>query len=532
MTQSPPAPPPQPEDAPADLTGRTIADFHILRRLGKGGMGEVYLAEQLSLKRHVALKILRPEFLASDPTALERFRHEAQAVARVTHANIVQVYAWGEAEGVCYMALEFVEGRNLKDYLARKGPPEVVLALSIMRQVGAALLRAAELGIIHRDIKPENILLTRKGEVKVADFGLSRSLTGDTPLNLTQSGVTMGTPLYMSPEQIEGKPVDPRTDVYSFGVTCYHMLSGQPPFRGESAFDVAIQHVRSEPQPLSEVRPDLPPTLCAVVHKMMAKDPAQRYQTARDLLKDLVRVREGLSGQTATLTPLDLSVELVPVAEATSGATPVTATVPAPVPAETVRLASRSRRRWLVGASVLLALALGAACGWLRRHTGAAAVPVPDREALSPSQHEQALRKLAEEALGQAGKNDNVQRGADHCLELALFYLDQFRLDDAEGLFRRLDGIRQGRPYHVLGRLGLGIVAALRSKPQESNKFFQDIFFAARPEPGVKRFEGLPLWRDPQWRYWLARAVDYNRKNGLDDKEVPPLLLKMVGPRL
>ncbi len=235
VTQTSPPPFGQLPNGELDLTGRTLADFHILRRLGQGGMGQVYLAEQISLKRKVALKILRPE-LASDPTALPRFKAEATAVAQATHANIVQVYAIGEADGMSYMALEYVEGRNLREYLAKKGPPDVLLALSIMRQVASALQRASELGIIHRDIKPENILLTRKGEVKVADFGLSRCLIGDRPaLNLTQSGVTMGTPLYMSPEQVEGKPVDSRTDIYSFGVTCYHMLAGQPPFHGDFA---------------------------------------------------------------------------------------------------------------------------------------------------------------------------------------------------------------------------------------------------------------------------------------------------------
>src|SRR5262249_28325169 len=160
----------------------------VLRKLGQGGMGQVYLAEQVSLRRKVALKILPPEKAAS-PEALARFRQEAESVAQATHANIVQVYAYGEAEGVRYMAMEYVEGRNLKDYVAGKGPPELLVALSIMRQVAAALQRAGELGLVHRDIKPENILLTRKGEVKVADFGLSRWLAGDRPaLNLTQSG--------------------------------------------------------------------------------------------------------------------------------------------------------------------------------------------------------------------------------------------------------------------------------------------------------------------------------------------------------
>src|SRR5262245_61452496 len=169
----PPAAPPTPTPPEADLTGRTLGDFHILRRLGQGGMGQVYLAEQISLKRKVALKLLRAD-LAARPVALQRFKAEAEAVARATHANIVQVYAIGESDGLHYMALEYVEGKNLREYLEKKGAPEVLVALSLMRQVASALQRAAELGIIHRDIKPENILLTRKGEVKVADFGLSR----------------------------------------------------------------------------------------------------------------------------------------------------------------------------------------------------------------------------------------------------------------------------------------------------------------------------------------------------------------------
>src|SRR5262249_21156723 len=150
---------------------------------------------QRSLKREVALKVLKPE-LAANTTALKRFQSEAESLARITHANIVQVYAIGQADGLHYMALEYVRGTNLRDYLNRKGTPELPIALSVMRQVAAALQRAGELGIVHRDIKPENILLTRKGEVKVADFGLSRCFLPDAqPLNLTQSGVTMGTPL-------------------------------------------------------------------------------------------------------------------------------------------------------------------------------------------------------------------------------------------------------------------------------------------------------------------------------------------------
>ncbi len=267
---------------PLDLTGRTLGDYRILRRIGQGGMGQVYLAEQMSLKRNVALKILRAE-LAGNEASLQRFKVEAEAVAKATHANIVQVYAYGEADGFPYIALEYVEGRNLKEYVARKGPPKLAVALSIIRQTAAGLQRASEAGIVHRDVKPENILLTaRRGEAKVADFGLFRAcLMADQPLHLTQSGVIMGTPLYMSPEQVEGKPLDSRTDIYSLGVTCYYMLAGKPPFDGATPFEVAMKHARDEPPPLAAVCPDLPEGLCAIVHKMMAKDPAQRCQTGR-----------------------------------------------------------------------------------------------------------------------------------------------------------------------------------------------------------------------------------------------------------
>src|SRR4051812_30295619 len=298
---------------PADLTGRTLGDYQVLRKLGAGGMGQVYLARQLSLKREVALKFLRTD-LKDNVTALKRFQTEAHAVARLNHANIVHIYEIRERDGLWYMALEYVEGRNLRDYLARKGPPDLPVCLSIIRQVGSALQKAHEQGIVHRDVKPENILVTRKVEVKVTDFGLSRFFAADAqPVHLTQSGVTVGTPLYMSPEQVQGKPTDHRSDVYSFGVPCYHLLAGEPPFRGATAFDVAVKHVQEQPRPLAELRPDLPADLCAMVHKMMAKDPAERYQSVRDVLRDLAKVREGLSLGLAPAGPGLLASGAAPV---------------------------------------------------------------------------------------------------------------------------------------------------------------------------------------------------------------------------
>src|SRR6478752_3871075 len=166
----------------ADLSGRTLGGFQVVRRIGGGGMGQVYLARQLSLKRPVALKFLKAD-LTRNPTALKRFEAEAHAVAKLNHPNIVQVYEFGEHDGLRYMALEYVEGRNLREYLARKGPPEPAIALSMMRQIATALARAHDQGLVHRDIKPENILVTRRAEVKVTDFGLSRFFAPGEALN-------------------------------------------------------------------------------------------------------------------------------------------------------------------------------------------------------------------------------------------------------------------------------------------------------------------------------------------------------------
>jgi tRNA A-37 threonylcarbamoyl transferase component Bud32 len=492
-----------------DFTGRTLADFHLLRHLGQGGMGQVYLAEQISLKRKVAVKILRPE-MAGDPTSLQRFKAEAAAVAQATHANIVQIYAIGEADGLAYMALEYVEGRNLREYLQKKGPPDPLLALSIMRQVACALQRAAELGIIHRDIKPENILLTRKGEVKVADFGLSRCLSGDRPApHLTQSGMTMGTPLYMSPEQVESKPLDCRTDVYSFGVSCYHMLAGHPPFQGESPFEVALRHVRDEPKPLSEIRPDLPPQLCAIVHKMMAKDPAGRYQTCRELLNDLAQLREGLNGQTRAIE--SASVELI----AASDAAPTTARMP--------RKPSRRWRGLAFGLSLLLAGAAGAGVAW---YSHRAVVPeTQDNEEPSKAEidQEKAWRTVVEQYLkeGRGDKHDN-QAGVNLCAKLGLWYLEHDRLDDALTLFTRMTE-HLGGGYRLLGQVGRAVTLAVQNKAAESNEVFRRLFQRPRAKQGLNW-----MWQEEKWRLWIRKALYYNRQNGIPLQDIPQPLHKLL----
>jgi serine/threonine protein kinase len=268
-----------------NLTGRDIGGYVLLRRIGSGGMADVYLAEQKSLGRMVAFKVLHSR-LASDPNYIQRFQNEARAAASLVHPNIVQIYEVGNADGVNYIAQEFVTGKSLDQILDRQGQLDQGTVLEILRQVTSALCKADEMGIVHRDIKPANILFSSTGTVKVADFGLARVLSEDSK-TLTQVGVALGTPLYMSPEQVEGRPVDARSDIYSLGVTSYHLLAGEPPHTGETALAIAVQHLSKEPTPLSHMRGDLSAWLAKIIHRMLEKSPDARYTTPVDLLNDL-----------------------------------------------------------------------------------------------------------------------------------------------------------------------------------------------------------------------------------------------------
>ena len=279
----------------ADLSGRELGGYRLVSRLGSGGMGDVYLAEQKSLGRRVAVKVLRPEMLRH-AGAVERFEREARAAAALAHGNIVQIHEVARVDGVHFLAEEYVAGPSLKAWLAARGPLDAAQALAVLAQVGAALARAAEQGIVHRDIKPENLLLTRAGEVKVADFGLARVAAED--LELTQAGTTLGTPLYMSPEQGRGGAVDARSDLYSLGATVYHLLAGRPPFRGATGASVVMAHIAEPLVPLADVRPDLPASLCGIVERLLAKDPADRFATPIDLVHEAEEAAAALAGGT------------------------------------------------------------------------------------------------------------------------------------------------------------------------------------------------------------------------------------------
>jgi serine/threonine-protein kinase len=473
------APDPALKPPDAGLVGRQLGDFRLLRRLGRGAMAEVYLAEQCRLKRRVAVKVLKPA-LADDRTYLQRFQLEAQAAASLVHANIVQIYEVGCADQLHYIAQEYVQGQNLQEWITRRGPPDLAHALSVMRQVASALAKASEQGVVHRDIKPENIMLTAGGEVKVADFGLARLTGGAATSELTQVGITMGTPLYMSPEQVEGKPLDPRSDVYSFGVTCYQMLTGSPPFVGETALGVAVQHLKKQPQPLESLRGDLPPALCRIVHQMLAKDPAKRYQSARDLLRDLRRVQIEHFGQD---WPEDLPAWESLSAEETADPR-VAATRQL---ADLMKAAAHSRpgRRWRVAmaAGLAAAFAAGAAAAWF---TVAPEWLLADAKAGPPTVSKQSSVLRQWYLASQIGTEAAWQSVIDYFPEkeesetkeyftlraeqqLAQIHLGERDFDRAMTLFEKLaalgDDETELRAFGLAGKCG---VLSLRGKCRES----------------------------------------------------------------
>ena len=296
----------------SDLVDKTLGEFRLLRPLGSGGMADVYLAEQVTLQRMVAVKVLKPALMAaSGETMLARFKQEAMMAAGLNHPNIVQVYTIGEDSGYHFIAQEFVQGKDLASVLKAKGVPDIGSCLHVIRQVASALKASGTAGIVHRDIKPENILVNKKGEVKVADFGLAQLHDNPNAGGITREGMTLGTPLYMSPEQVSGKELDPRSDVYSFGVTCYQMLCGKTPFRGNSAMGIAVQHLNTAPPPLKEQNPKLPDVVCRMVHRMMAKRRGLRYQSASDVYSDLkVLVSAYKQGRDLSLVKLPILEQL------------------------------------------------------------------------------------------------------------------------------------------------------------------------------------------------------------------------------
>jgi len=274
---------------------RTIVNdrYEIGKRIGRGGMAEIFQARDILLDRPVAMKVLFPEF-ATDPAFVERFRREAQAAANLNHPNIVAVYDWGKVNNTYYIAMEYVNGRTLADILKQSGTLTPMQVCDVMSEVASALISAHQNGVIHRDIKPGNILVSTTGQVKVADFGIARALGAGVEQGLTQTGAVMGTATYFSPEQAQGVSTDQRSDIYSLGVVMYEMLSGVAPFTGENAVAIAYKQVHEHAMPLDQRLTSVPPEVAAIVAKCMEKSPDDRYSSAEEVRDELRRFVEGM----------------------------------------------------------------------------------------------------------------------------------------------------------------------------------------------------------------------------------------------
>jgi serine/threonine-protein kinase len=283
--------------AVSDTLINTLFDgrYRILRKLGTGGMANVYLAEDEVLGRRVAIKILNDRH-AGDDQFVERFRREAKNAASLSHPNIVSIYDRSEAEGTYYIAMEYLDGRTLKELIVARGPAPIHLAIDYARQILAAIRFAHRHGIVHRDIKPHNVLVDGEGRLKVTDFGIARAGVSQ----MTEEGSIIGTAQYLSPEQAKGAPVDQTSDLYSVGVVLYELLTGVVPFSGDTPVEIAMKHLSSVPEPPSAKRADIPRDLDLVVMRALAKDPSERYQSAEEMDADLRRINRGVAISPAT----------------------------------------------------------------------------------------------------------------------------------------------------------------------------------------------------------------------------------------
>ncbi len=300
----------------SDLVGQVVADrYHVVKKLGEGGMGQVYLAEHVKMGRRSAIKVMNPS-MVHDPDAVARFNREASNASRITHPNVCAIYDFGETpEGLIYLAMEYIEGEALTDLLERDGALKVPRAVHIFRQVADALQAAHDLGIVHRDLKPDNIMLTKnKGGadvVKVVDFGIAKAVSGDeSGQKVTKTGLVVGTPEFMSPEQLSGDKLDGRSDLYSLALVFYKMLTGQLPFKADTIQETMIKRLTDEPAKLAVTRPDLPfpAGLQEVLDNALARTPVERYQTVSKFGQDVASIT-GVGSATVAVPATRANVE-------------------------------------------------------------------------------------------------------------------------------------------------------------------------------------------------------------------------------
>ena len=386
---------------PRNLSSR----YELGEILGFGGMSEVHLGRDLRLSRDVAIKVLRAD-LARDPTFYLRFRREAQNAAALNHPAIAAVYDTGEAETdagpLPYIVMEYVDGDTLRDIIRTEGPLQPRRAMEVIADVCAALDFSHRNGIVHRDMKPANIMINRAGAVKVMDFGIARAIS-DSSSPMTQTAAVIGTAQYLSPEQARGEQVDARSDVYSLGCVLYEVLTGEPPFKGDSPVAVAYQHVREDPKQPSQVNPAVPPALDSVILKAMSKNPANRYQSAAEMRSDLVRVLGGQrpsapmvmsdEDRTTMFGPVDSGAGTGsgyrPEPARTSTATAAPVAVPAAAPAKK----SNTARNTMLSVAALVVVGIIGAFIW-SLVSNPAKVEVPNVAGLTAQAAEAQLRGM------------------------------------------------------------------------------------------------------------------------------------------
>ena len=377
----------------ADLVGSVIADrYHVIRKLGEGGMGQVYLAEHVRMGRKSAVKVLHPA-MVHDTDAISRFNREAANASRISHPNVAAIYDFGEtSDGLIYLAMEFVEGEPLTAVIERVGALPAARAASIVRQTGDALAVAHDFGIVHRDLKPDNIMIARNRDgsdcVKVVDFGIAKAANVEAQ-KVTRTGLIVGTPEYMSPEQLAGDPLDGRSDVYSLALVGFTMLTGQLPFPSETAQEAMIMRLTDRPRSLAEMKPEVkwPAELQAVMDRALSRDVAGRYSSAAEFGRDFAAAVDRMPQ--AVATEAGTSIIETPALPRTAIAPAPTSIASATSMQPSVPPAGRTRRGPLLiggaavaGAAIVFALSHGAGAA---REPTTEATALPNAERASDS---------------------------------------------------------------------------------------------------------------------------------------------------